>query len=223
MLDWDFIDTVLLDMDGTLIDQRFDNYFFDELVPQLIATREQRSIEAVRAEKIQLYEQYMGTLNFYCLDFWSQRLNLDLRRLKHQCTHLIQIRAGVEVFLQRLRSLKKRILLVTNGHPYSMTLKLQYSGIGHYFDRCISVHDIGLPKENHDFWDKLQTKEPFTPARSVFIDDNLQVLDAAKAHNIKYLFAIKKPDSQQAEKDTGDYYGLTHFAEVTPDVKQSSA
>ena len=32
--DWRAIDTVLLDMDGTLLDLRFDNYFWLELVPR---------------------------------------------------------------------------------------------------------------------------------------------------------------------------------------------
>ncbi|MDH3916294.1 MAG: haloacid dehalogenase, partial [Chromatiales bacterium] len=31
--DWSTVDTVLLDMDGTLLDLRFDNYFWQELVP----------------------------------------------------------------------------------------------------------------------------------------------------------------------------------------------
>ena len=222
MLDWKTIDTVLLDMDGTLIDQRFDNYFFDELIPQLIATREQRSIEAVRAEKMKLYEKHIGTLDFYCLDFWTTQLNLDLRHLKQQCVHLIQIRAGVKTFLQCLRHLKKQVLLVTNAHPYSMNLKLQHSGIQPYFNRCLSVHEIDLPKENPDFWHKLQANISFSPNRTIFIDDNLSVLDAAKKYCIKHLFAIKKPDSQQAEKNTGNYYGLSNFAEITPNVNNAT-
>lgn len=34
MLAWQEIDTVLLDMDGTLIDLHFDNYFWQRLVPE---------------------------------------------------------------------------------------------------------------------------------------------------------------------------------------------
>ena len=216
MLDWKTIDSVLLDMDGTLIDQRFDNYFFLELVPMLIAQREKRSIKEVYTEKSKLYQQYTGTLDFYCLDFWTDKLQLDIRALKRQCVHLIKVRAGVENFLQRLCDLKKHLVLVTNAHPDSMNLKLQHTNLRLYFNRYISVHEIGLPKENKDFWHKLQAIEPFTPEKTLFIDDNLPMLDAAKEYKIKHLFAIKKPDSAAPEKDTGNYYGLTDFAEITP-------
>ncbi|MGD8938682.1 MAG: haloacid dehalogenase, partial [Gammaproteobacteria bacterium] len=33
MIDWTQIDTVLLDMDGTLLDLHFDNHFWREHVP----------------------------------------------------------------------------------------------------------------------------------------------------------------------------------------------
>ena len=33
MLDWSRIDTVLLDMDGTLLDLNFDNYFWQKHLP----------------------------------------------------------------------------------------------------------------------------------------------------------------------------------------------
>ena len=125
MLDWHTIDHVFLDMDGTLIDQRFDNYFFNELVPARIAARENRPIELVRADQLKLYQQYAGTLDGYCLDFWTHKLQLDLRTLKQQCTHLIQVRAGVDTFLQRVHRLNKRIVLLTNAHPDSMNLKLK--------------------------------------------------------------------------------------------------
>ncbi|KEP73664.1 nucleotidase, partial [Microbacterium sp. SUBG005] len=32
-IDWQAVDTVLLDMDGTLLDLAFDNYFWQKLVP----------------------------------------------------------------------------------------------------------------------------------------------------------------------------------------------
>ena len=35
-LDWTSIDTVLLDMDGTLLDLRFDNWFWQEHVPDAL-------------------------------------------------------------------------------------------------------------------------------------------------------------------------------------------
>ena len=34
MIDWNAIDTVLFDMDGTLLDLYYDNYFWHEYLPE---------------------------------------------------------------------------------------------------------------------------------------------------------------------------------------------
>ena len=122
----------------------------------------------------------------------------------------------MENFLQRIQTLNKNIILVTNAPPFSMNFKLDRVPIRQYFNRCLSVHELGLPKEHFDFWGKLHAVEPFAPESTLFIDDNLPMLESAKAFNIQHLFAIKRPDSARAEKDTGDFYGLGDFAEITP-------
>lgn len=216
MLNWNTVDTVLLDMDGTLIDQRLDNHFFHDMIPDIIAKRDNLEVEQVRQQKMELYDNHAGTLDFYCLDFWERELNLDLRALHHENPYQVTLRPGVESFLQTIHSLNKKVVLVTNAHPDSMNFKLARVPIRQYFNRCLSVHEIGMPKEHIDFWPKLQLEEHFDPTKTLFIDDNLPMLDSAKAFNIKHLFAIKQPDSEQNEKDTGEYYGLKHFDEITP-------
>ena len=42
MIDWDDIDTVLLDMDGTLLDLHFDNFFWMHYMPRRYAEIHQR-------------------------------------------------------------------------------------------------------------------------------------------------------------------------------------
>lgn len=216
MLNWNAIDTVLLDMDGTLIDQRFDNHLFHDFIPQIIAERDNIEVAQVRDQAMQLYDDYAGKIEFYCLDFWSKKLNIDMQAIHADNIMPVTLRSGVETFLQRVQQLNKQVILVTNAHPFSMNFKLDRVPIRQYFNRCLSVHEIGMPKENQAFWGKLQQKHHFEPANTLFIDDNLPMLDSAKAFNIQHLFAIKQPDSEQAEKDTGHYHGLADFAEITP-------
>ena len=58
MIDWDNIDTVLLDMDGTLLDLAFDNWFWQRHVPEQYALS--RGLDYAEAERI-LHER--GVLN----------------------------------------------------------------------------------------------------------------------------------------------------------------
>ena len=82
MLDWDNIDTVLLDMDGTLLDLHFDNYFWTQHLPRAYA-RKHRLTEGESQRR--LAERFLadhGTLNWYSLDHWSEQLQLDIPALK---------------------------------------------------------------------------------------------------------------------------------------------
>ena len=47
-LDWSVIDTVMLDMDGTLLDLQFDTWFWLTLVPEHYAALHGISVEAAK-------------------------------------------------------------------------------------------------------------------------------------------------------------------------------
>ncbi|MEG2436425.1 MAG: hypothetical protein RSB47_08860, partial [Ruthenibacterium sp.] len=47
---WQEIETVLLDMDGTLLDLEFDSYFWLNLVPQTLSERRGITLDEVKAE-----------------------------------------------------------------------------------------------------------------------------------------------------------------------------
>ena len=48
MLDWNNISTVLLDMDGTLLDLHFDNYFWQHHVPVRYAEKHKLELDDAR-------------------------------------------------------------------------------------------------------------------------------------------------------------------------------
>ena len=73
-LPWNAIDTVLLDMDGTLLDLHFDNHFWLQHLPQRYAELHGVSRALADAELLPLFREHAGTLNWYCTDFWSREL-----------------------------------------------------------------------------------------------------------------------------------------------------
>lgn len=146
-LPWSAIDTVLLDMDGTLLDLHFDNHFWLEHLPQRYAERNGLSRTEADAVLEPLFREHAGQLNWYCLDFWSRELDLSIRELKHEVAHLISLRPHADTFLAALRRAGKRVALITNAHRDSLSLKLERIELAPYFDRLISSHDYGYPKE----------------------------------------------------------------------------
>lgn len=213
-LNWHEINTVFLDMDGTLLDLHFDNHFWLEHLPVRLAEQRGTTPEEVRAYLYERFAAMEGTLEWYCLDYWQNHLGTDLVALKHEIADRIAIRAHVERFLESLRTRGKRVVLLTNAHQKSVGLKFGYVVLEHYFDHIITSHSLGLPKEHPDFWQKLSEVEVFDPAHSLFIDDNLHVLRAAQAHGVKHLLAIHQPDSQQPPKDTQEFTAVVCYTQL---------
>ena len=216
MLPWNEIDDVLLDMDGTLLDLNFDTYFWREHLPRRYAFT--RGLDIPTAKRIlePHFEGVAGTLDWYCLDYWSRLLGLDIVDLKRDVAHLIAVLDGAIDFMDRLRQLGKRTILVTNAHPDSLALKLEHTRLDNHLDAIVSVHSLGLPKETPSCWAELQKVEPYTPARALLIDDNLAALRSARGFGIGHLLAACKPDTQQPPRTTTEFPCFHHFSEIMP-------
>ncbi|RVD78432.1 MULTISPECIES: GMP/IMP nucleotidase [Pseudomonas] len=213
-LPWSDIDTVLLDMDGTLLDLHFDNHFWLEHLPQRYAELHGVSRAMADMELQPLFERHAGQLQWYCLDFWSTELKLSVRELKLETAHLIALRPDADTFLQAIKQAGKRVVMITNAHRDSLSLKLERIELSPYFERLISSHDYGFPKENPQFWDALQTDIDFDPARSLFIDDTLPILRSARDFGVAHLLAIKEPDSRKGPKDTAEFAAVEDYREL---------
>lgn len=215
-LDWSAIDTVLLDMDGTLLDLHYDNHFWQVYVPEKFAERHGLSHAEAHDECFRRYNAKSGTLDWYCVDYWTEQLNLDIVRLKEELLHLVAVHPDVSEFLQAVRAAGKRLALVTNAHHKSLALKMQKTGLAVHFDAIHSAHSFGLAKEDGAFWALLQTVEPFLPGRTLLVDDSLPVLRSAHAYGIAHLLAIHRPDTRQPDKDVGEFAAIRRFGDILP-------
>ncbi|MCM2307864.1 MAG: GMP/IMP nucleotidase [Sulfuritalea sp.] len=216
LLDWSRIDSVLLDMDGTLLDLNFDNHFWQVHLPQRYAAARGLPPGSGREELMARFHARAGTLDWYSVDFWETELELDIMRLKEEVAHLIDIHPHVTAFLDAVRASGRRVVLATNAHHKSVTLKMARTGLSPRFDAIVSSHALGAAKEEQEFWQRLAAIEPFDPARTLLVDDSLPVLDSARRYGIAHLVAVKKPDTRQPEKDTGDYPAIDDFSQLMP-------
>ena len=101
-------------------------------------------------------------------------------------------------------------------HHHSLNLKMEKTHLLRFFHQVISSHSIGFPKENKQFWNKLQGIETLSNEHTLLIDDSLSVLDAAKNHGIKHLLSIKNPDSKKAIRTITNYDSIADFTELIP-------
>jgi 5'-nucleotidase len=213
---WDHYDTVLLDMDGTLLDLKFDNFFWQELIPSRYAALKGLAHAEAVATLEPRFAAARGTLEWYCLDHWSRELGLDVAALKREAEDHIDFLPDVPEFLLAVRALQKRAVLVTNAHRGSLSIKLARTGLARYVDAIHSSHDLGAPKEDPRFWGRLQAIEPFEPGRTMLVDDSLPVLRSAHAYGISRVIAILRPDSSRPPVAVDEFHGVHSIADLMP-------
>ena len=202
--DWSRIDTVLLDMDGVILDLAFDNRFWLQVIPAAYAAANNMSATQASEHLRPWFTETAGTLEWYCLDFWTAKLGLDLAALKHAERDHVRYLPGAEAALTGLRQHTNRLALATNAHRGVLAVKQAKTGLCDYLDAAHSSHDFGAPKEDQAFWAALQTAEGFDPARTLFVDDSLAVREAARVFGIGQVWGVSQPDSTQPEREVSD-------------------
>ena len=213
-VDWATIDNLFLDMDGTLLDLHFDNYFWQEFLPRHYAARRSLSTAQARAELRPRFRALEGTLQWYSADYWSAELGLDVLALTRGLQNSIRVHAGALELLQCAQVTGKRLVLLTNAHPGVLAIKLEHTGLGRFFDRVVSAHALGHPKETGGFWQSLRTFEPFDRRNTLFVDDSLPVLRAARADGLDRLIAVRCPDSHQPAREISEFPSVESLAEL---------
>ncbi|GAA6134635.1 GMP/IMP nucleotidase [Oceaniserpentilla sp. 4NH20-0058] len=221
MIHWNEVDTVLLDMDGTLLDLHFDNFFWLEHLPERYAVHHgMDKSQALETLTLQM-EQKQGQLEWYCLDYWSELTHMPIAQLKQDISHKIKFRPHVPDFLEALRKAGKRSVIVTNAHRDSVDLKMLHTGLDNMVDRIISSHDYGYAKEDQRFWQHLMEDEGFDKQRTVLIDDSLAVLESAQRYGIQHLMCIHEPDSQKPKREITQFRSIDAFKDVMPANKEA--
>jgi len=211
---WDLIDTILLDMDGTLLDKHFDDYFWEHYVPEIFAGKNDLTPLEARKELLSRYKSIEGTLAWTDLDYWSEKLDLDIPALKLKINHLIQVHPFVVDFLQYCANLEKKVHLVTNAHSKTLDIKMRKTDIGSYFDRIICSQDIGLPKEDPEFWERLESLLGFDKQRTLLADDNENVLQAAQTYGMGVLIFVARPSSRAEILYSEKFPSIVYFKEL---------
>jgi putative hydrolase of the HAD superfamily len=214
--DWAAIDTVLLDLDGTLLDQAYDNHIWRDLIPQRFAVAQSMDLHAAHAEIGRRFAERSGTLDWYCIDYWSRTLGVDIGALHREVRSHVAWLPGAREFLVRMRGSGKRLVLLTNSHPIALAVKHEESGVLDYLDAAVTSHDLGAPKEHPQFWTAALERFAYDPSRSLFADDNSKMLGAARSAGIRWIYGVRHWDSKGPRREHVDHPAVDAVADLVP-------
>ena len=204
----------MLDMDGTILDLAYDNFMWLTHVPQRWAEKNGMTLSDARKRLFAKYGEIQGELYWYCLDHWSERLELDVMQLHRDNHERIEYLPGARTFLETVRESDKKVLLVTNSHPDTLNLKQEVTGFSEYFDGIHSAHTYGYAKERQEFWHALLEEEHFDPATTLFVDDTEPVLHSAAEFGLGSLVTITRPDTSEPTRENGTFVGVTGVGDL---------
>ncbi len=201
-------------MDGTVLDLAYDNYMWLTHVPERYAEKHGMSLADARNYLFGKYGAMQGELSWYCLDHWSERLELDVIQLHRNEHHRIDYLPGAREFLETARRSHVRLLLVTNSHPDTLELKDEVTGLTQFFDGIHSSHTYGYAKERREFWRALQEETGFDTASTMFVDDSHPVLQSAASYGLRHVVAVTRPDTSAPKRDSADFVAVDGIHEL---------
>ncbi|WP_447975402.1 HAD-IA family hydrolase [Nitrospira sp. Kam-Ns4a] len=210
-LDWGQVDDVLLDMDGTLLDRHFDNFFFEQELPRRYAAKHGLSFDEARDRLLAMYRSVEGELHWTDLRYWTDRLGIDVVALTKEFQHLIRFLPDAEAFLRHLREQKKRVHVVTNAHEAGIAIKVARTGVDRYVDRILNAFEVGYLKMRAEYWPACQEALGFDPSRALYIDDDEACLDAARAFGVAHVVHRSKSSSRLPPHPSSRYPSIESF------------
>ena len=216
-IDWQTIDDVLLDMDGTLLDLHYDATFWLKTVHSIVASLTGESENEIRDRFQKELKRHEGTLAWYCTDRWAEFFGIDLIEAKKQLVHLIRYRPHAKQFLEALRPLPLRTIIATNAHPDVIQLKLNIVPLSTLVDGIVSSHQYGVAKEHPNFWTALFDEYSIDPNRAIFMDDSPRVLDAADRAGVREIVEIRNPNLSEPPRTTWKQ-GIDDFDALLPEL-----
>ena len=214
-VDWNKIETVMVDMDGTLIDLGFDHTIWNHILPTRVSERHSMSFEEAKRF---LYGDYKPpfSLDFYNIDRWTEITDIDVMGIHRECTDLLSFRPGAVEFLQYLKDNSVRVVIATNCHPKSFELKDSCLSLRDKVDSVHSSADFGIAKDDVAYWDCMSEVEKFSRSHTLFIDDVSFILDKGWEAGIQFLMTIRRPNSLVPAQNDFYYPVIDDFRDLIP-------
>ena len=179
------IECLLIDMDGVILDNAYDNDFWQNQIPQVIADNKGIAFDDAKRLAIQIFNYKKNTKDWYDVDYWSNMLDIDIEAQKRseKSFSRISLYDGVIDTLNALKN-KIKIILITNAHRKTLNIKLEKYNLTPYFDEMVCAHELNYVKEDIQLWYMLRSKYKLDYEKTVLVEDTINNINVGLSAGI---------------------------------------
>ncbi len=195
------IECLLVDMDGVILDNTYDNNFWQNQIPNVLSKKRNISFNDAKRLAIQIFNFKKNTKDWYDLDYWSNMLDIDIEAEKRSDESLSKIKLYDHV-TETLTKLKKsiKLILITNAHRKTLNIKLGKYDISPYFDEMICAHELHYVKEDIQLWYMLKSKFKLNFEKTILVEDTINNINVALSAGVSSAVYVGDEDFKPSEK-----------------------
>ena len=179
------IGCLLIDMDGVILDNAYDNDFWQNQIPEVIADSKGIAFDDAKRLAIQIFNYKKNTKDWYDVDYWSNMLNIDIEAQKRseKSFSRISLYDGVIDTLNVLKN-KTKMILITNAHRKTLNIKLEKYNLTPYFDEMVCAHELHYVKEDIQLWYMLRSKYRLDYEKTLLVEDTINNINVGLSAGI---------------------------------------
>ena len=179
------IECLLIDMDGVILDNAYDNDFWQNQIPEVIADSKGIAFDDAKRLAIQIFNYKKNTKDWYDVDYWSNMLDIDIEAQKRseKSFSRISLYDGVIDTLNVLKN-KTKMILITNAHRKTLNIKLEKYNLTPYFDEMVCAHELHYVKEDIQLWYMLRSKYRLDYEKTLLVEDTINNINVGLSAGI---------------------------------------
>jgi putative hydrolase of the HAD superfamily len=179
------IGCLLIDMDGVILDNAYDNDFWQNQIPEVIADNKGIAFDDAKRLAIQIFNYKKNTKDWYDVDYWSNMLDIDIEAQKRseKSFSRISLYDGVIDTLSILKN-KTKMILITNAHRKTLNIKLEKYNLTPYFDEMVCAHELNYVKEDIQLWYMLRSKYRLDYEKTLLVEDTINNINVGLSAGI---------------------------------------
>ena len=176
---------LLFDMDGVVLDNTYDNNFWQNQIPSVLSSKKNISFDDAKRLAIQIFNYKKNSKDWYDIDYWSNMLGINIEEQKRaeESYEKIKLYDGA---IECLKELKRsyQMILITNAHRKTLRIKLEKYDLSPYFDEMICSHELNYVKEDLQLWHILRVKFNLDYNKTVLVEDTLKNIEVGLSSGI---------------------------------------